>query len=279
MAWFRKDKKPLKAEDRRDLPGDVFEKCNGCGEILYREKLAQNLQVCPTCGHHFRIDAEQYVALLMDEGSFEEIDAGLRSGDPLSFKDLKPYTERLRAAEKKVGRLDAVLSGVGTVDGLPVALAVMDFRFIGGSMGSVVGEKIARAGRIALEKKTPLIVVNASGGARMQEGVISLMQMAKTSGVLARLHEAGLPYISIITDPTTGGVTASHAMLGDVNIAEPKALIGFAGPRVIEETIRQELPEGFQRAEFLLEHGMVDRIVDRRDLKLMVSRLLHHMTD
>lgn len=277
MAWFRKDKKPLKAEDRRDLPGDVFEKCNGCGEILYREKLAQNLEVCPTCGHHFRINAEQYVALLIDEGSFEEIDAGLRSGDPLSFMDLKPYSERLRAAEKKVGRLDAVLSGVGTVDGLPVALAVMDFRFIGGSMGSVVGEKIARAGRIALEKKTPLIIVNASGGARMQEGVISLMQMAKTSGVLARLHEAGLPYISIITDPTTGGVTASHAMLGDVNIAEPKALIGFAGPRVIEETIRQELPEGFQRAEFLLEHGMVDRIVDRRELKLTVSRLLQHM--
>ena len=279
MAWFRKDKKPLKAEDRRDLPGDVFDKCDGCGEILYREKLAQNLQVCPTCGHHFRIDAEQYVALLMDERSFEEIDAGLRSGDPLSFKDLKPYSERLRAAEEKVGRLDAVLSGVGTVEGMPVALAVMDFRFIGGSMGSVVGEKIARAGRLALAKKTPLIVVNASGGARMQEGVISLMQMAKTSGVLARLHEAGLPYISIITDPTTGGVTASHAMLGDVNIAEPKALIGFAGPRVIEETIRQELPEGFQRAEFLLEHGMVDRIVDRRDLKATVSRLLHHMMD
>ena len=176
-----------------------------------------------------------------------------------------------------MGRLDAVLSGVGTVDGLPVALAVMDFRFIGGSMGSVVGEKIARAGRVALEKKTAFIIVNASGGARMQEGVISLMQMAKTSGVLARLHEAGLPYISIITDPTTGGVTASHAMLGDVNIAEPKALIGFAGPRVIEETIRQELPEGFQRAEFLLEHGMVDRIVDRRELKLTVSRLLQHM--
>ncbi|MFV2006057.1 MAG: acetyl-CoA carboxylase, carboxyltransferase subunit beta [Longimicrobiales bacterium] len=277
MAWFRKDKKPLKAEDRRDLPGDVFEKCNGCGEILYREKLTQNLHVCPTCGHHFRIDAEQYVALLMDEGSFEEIDAGLRSGDPLSFKDLKPYPERLRAAEEKVGRLDALLSGVGTIDGLSVALAVMDFRFIGGSMGSVVGEKIARAGRVALEMKTPLIIVNASGGARMQEGVLSLMQMAKTSGVLARLHEACLPYISIITDPTTGGVTASHAMLGDVNIAEPKALIGFAGPRVIEETIRQELPEGFQRAEFLLEHGMVDRIVDRRELKLTVSRLLQHM--
>jgi acetyl-CoA carboxylase carboxyl transferase subunit beta len=277
LAWFRKDKKPLKAEDRRDLPGDVFEKCNGCGEILYREKLTQNFQVCPTCGHHFRIDADEYVALLMDEGSFEEVDAGLRSGDPLSFKDLKPYSERLRTAEEKVGRLAAVLSGVGTIDGLPVALAVMDFRFIGGSMGSVVGEKIARAGRVALEMKTPLIVVNASGGARMQEGVISLMQMAKTSGVLARLHEAGLPYISIITDPTTGGVTASHAMLGDVNIAEPKALIGFAGPRVIEETIRQELPEGFQRAEFLLEHGMVDRIVDRRDLKLTVSRLLQHM--
>ena len=279
MAWFRKDKKPLKAEDRRDLPGDVFEKCKGCGEILYREKLAQNLQVCPDCGHHFRIDAEQYVALLMDEGSFEEIDAGLRSGDPLSFTDLKPYPERQRAAEQKVGRLNAVLSGLGSMDGLPVALAVMDFRFIGGSMGSVVGEKIARAGRAALEKKTPLIIVSASGGARMQEGVLSLMQMAKTSGVLARLHEAGLPYISILTDPTTGGVTASHAMLGDVNISEPQALIGFAGPRVIEETIRQELPEGFQRAEFLLEHGMVDRIVDRRDLKLMVSRLLQHMVD
>lgn len=277
MAWFRKDKKPLKAEDRRDLPGDVFNKCDGCGEILYREKLRENLEVCPDCGHHFRIDADQYVAILLDEGSFEEIDAGLRSGDPLSFKDLKPYTDRLQAAEAKVGRLDAVLSGVGTMDGMPVVLAVMDFRFIGGSMGSVVGEKIARAGRLALERKIPLVVVSASGGARMQEGVFSLMQMAKTSAVLARLHDESLPYISVLTDPTTGGVTASFAMLGDVNVAEPQALIGFAGPRVIEETIRQELPDGFQRSEFLLEHGMVDRIVDRRELALTVSRLLQHM--
>ena len=277
MAWFRKDKKPLKAEDRRDLPGDVFNKCDGCGEILYREKLRENLEVCPDCGHHFRIDADQYVAILLDEGSFEEIDAGLRSGDPLSFTDLKPYRDRLQAAEAKVGRLEAVLSGVGTMDGMPVVLAVMDFRFIGGSMGSVVGEKIARAGRLALERKIPLVVVSASGGARMQEGVFSLMQMAKTSAVLARLHDEGLPYISVLTDPTTGGVTASFAMLGDVNVAEPQALIGFAGPRVIEETIRQELPDGFQRSEFLLEHGMVDRIVDRRELSLTVSRLLQHM--
>ena len=221
--------------------------------------------------------AERYVEILLDEGSFEEIDRDISSADPLEFQDLKAYVDRLKTAESKVGRKEAVLSGTGTLEGMAVTLAVMDFRFVGGSMGSVVGEKIARAGRVALDRKMPLIVVSASGGARMQEGIYSLMQMAKTSAVLARLHEAGLPYIAVLTDPTTGGVTASHAMLGDVNLAEPGALIGFAGPRVIEETIRQELPEGFQRSEFLLQHGMVDRIVDRRELKSQMATLLRHM--
>lgn len=279
MAWFRKDKKPLKAEDKRDVPADVFDKCEGCGEILYREKLAQNLNVCPHCGFHFRITADQYRALLLDEGSFVELDADLRSGDPLGFVDLKAYPDRVKAAEAKVGRRDAVLTGTGTLHGLEVAVAIMDFRFIGGSMGSVVGEKIARAGRAAEERGCPFLIVSASGGARMMEGIYSLMQMAKTSAVLARLHEAGIPYISILTDPTTGGVTASYAMLGDVHLAEPGSLIGFAGARVIEETIKQELPRGFQRAEFLKEHGMVDRIVDRRRLKGTIALILRHMSN
>lgn len=277
MAWFRKPKKPLQASDKRDLPGDVFYKCDGCGEILPREKLAQNLNVCPHCGFHYRVSARQYVDLLLDEGTFQELDAGLRSGDPLGFVDLKPYRDRLDAAHRKGGSGDAALSGHGLSDGIPVALAVMDFSFIGGSMGSVVGEKIARAGRFALERKTPFLVVSASGGARMMEGIFSLMQMAKTSAVLARLHEEGLPFISILTDPTTGGVTASYAMLGDVILAEPGALVGFAGPRVIEETIKQELPEGFQRAEFLERHGMVDRVVPRTELKDTVALLLRHL--
>ena len=277
MAWFRKEKKPLKASDRRDVPADVFEKCQGCGEIVYRERLVGNLSVCPHCGHHSRISAEEYIGILLDAGSFRETDTHLRSADPLEFNDLKPYPERIAAAELKVGRNNAVITGHGTLNGMEVCLAVMDFRFIGGSMGSVVGEKIARCGRLALEKNTPFIVLSASGGARMQEGVYSLMQMGKTSAVLSRLHEASLPLISICTDPTTGGVTASYAMLGDVNLAEPGALIGFAGPRVIADTIRQKLPEGFQRSEFLLEHGMVDRVVDRRDLKGMVSLILRHM--
>lgn len=277
MAWFRKDKKPLTAQDKRDVPSNVFDKCAGCGEILYRERLAQNLNVCPNCGHHLRVSAEEYVELLIDSGTFEELDDGLRAADPLRFRDLKPYRDRIAVAEAK-GKSEALLSGTGELDGIPVALAVMDFSFIGGSMGSVVGEKIARAGRVALERRMPLLVVSASGGARMQEGIYSLMQMAKTSAVLARLHEAGLPYFSILTNPTTGGVTASYAMLGDVNLAEPGALVGFAGPRVIEETIKQELPKGFQRSEFLLDHGMVDRVVDRRDLKETVALLLRHMT-
>lgn len=276
MAWFRKDKKPLNAQDRRDLPSDVFDKCPGCGEILYRERLAQNLNVCPTCGHHLRISADAYVSVLLDSATFEELDAGLRAADPLEFTDLKPYADRIRAAEAK-GKQEAVVTGIGRLDGIEIGLAVMDFSFIGGSMGSVVGEKIARLARIALEKELPLIIVSASGGARMQEGIFSLMQMAKTSAVLGRIHEAGLPFISVLTHPTTGGVTASFSMLGDVNLAEPGALIGFAGPRVIEETIRQELPEGFQRAEFLKEHGMVDRVVDRRELKAEIATLLRHL--
>lgn len=277
MAWFRKPKTRLQAGDRRDLPGDVWEKCPNCNEILYREKLKENWQVCPNCGQHLRLSAGGYVALLTDEGSFRETDRELRSGDPLSFVDLKPYRERLAQAERKNPHGDAVITGEGTLEGIPLQLGVMDFSFIGGSMGSVVGEKLARAGLRALEKRQPYIIVSASGGARMMEGIFSLMQMAKTSAVLAQLHEAGLPYVSILTDPTTGGVTASYAMLGDVNLSEPGALIGFAGPRVIEQTIKQELPEGFQRAEFLLEHGMLDRIVDRRQMKGEVARLLRHM--
>jgi acetyl-CoA carboxylase carboxyl transferase subunit beta len=275
MAWFRKDKKPLTAQDRREVPTDVFDKCPGCGEILYRERLAQNLNVCPTCGHHMRISAEAYLGILLDADSFEEHDGDLRAADPLVFHDLKAYPARIAAAESK-GKSEAVITGNGRIDGIDVAIAVMDFEFIGGSMGSVVGEKITRAAKRALEARMPLIVVSASGGARMQEGIYSLMQMAKTSAALARLHEAGIPFLSVLTDPTTGGVTASYSMLGDVNLAEPGALIGFAGPRVIEETIKQELPEGFQRAEFLRDHGMVDRVVDRRELKDVVALVLRH---
>ncbi|MBX6362574.1 MAG: acetyl-CoA carboxylase carboxyltransferase subunit beta [Gemmatimonadetes bacterium] len=277
MTWFRKEKQKLRAADRRDLPTDVFDKCPECGEILYRARLEQNVNVCPTCGHHRRIAADDYIRLLADEGSFEETEAELRSADPLGFVDLKPYTQRLEAAERATGRGDAVVTGLAELEGIPVALAVMDFEFIGGSMGSVVGEKIARVARRALDERRPLIIVSASGGARMMEGILSLMQMAKTSVALAELHEAGIPYISVLTNPTTGGVTASYGMLGDVNLAEPGALIGFAGPRVIEQTIKQELPSGFQRSEFLLEHGMVDHIVDRRMMKATLARLLRHM--
>lgn len=277
MAWFKKPKQKLRAADRREMPSDVFEKCPDCGEILYRARLEQNAFVCPVCGHHNRFPAEGYIRLLLDDEEFEELWPELRSSDPLTFTDLKPYTQRLETAERQTGQGDAVRTVSGTLDGIPVGLAVMDFDFIGGSMGSVVGEKIARLARRSLDEQKPLIIVSASGGARMMEGILSLMQMAKTSALLAMLHEAGLPFISILTNPTTGGVTASYAMLGDANLAEPGALIGFAGPRVIEQTIKQELPEGFQRSEFLLEHGMVDSIVDRRELKLMLSRLLRHM--
>lgn len=277
MSWFKKPKTPLQAADRRELPGDVWEKCPSCNEIVYREKLKENWQVCPNCGHHLRLPAREYVTLLIDEGTATEHDAELRSGDPLGFVDLKPYPERLTQARRKTGETDALVAVSGELHGTPVELAVMNFAFVGGSMGSVVGEKIARAGLRSLESGAPLIVISASGGARMMEGIFSLMQMAKTSAVLARLDEAGIPFVSLLTDPTTGGVTASYAMLGDVNLAEPGALIGFAGPRVIEQTIKQELPDGFQTSEFLLEHGMIDAIVDRRKMKAEVARLLRHM--
>jgi acetyl-CoA carboxylase carboxyl transferase subunit beta len=277
MAWFRKPKTRLQAADKRELPADVWEKCPSCGEILYREKLRDNWNVCPQCAYHLRLPAAQYVALLLDEGTVVEHDTELRSGDPLGFVDLKAYPDRLAAAERKTGQGDALIAAQGELEGIPLQVAVMNFEFIGGSMGSVVGEKIARAGVRALEERQPLIIVSASGGARMMEGIFSLMQMAKTSVVLAEMHEAGLPYVSVLTDPTTGGVTASYAMLGDVNLAEPGALIGFAGPRVIEQTIKQELPEGFQTAEFLLERGMLDGIVDRRQIKGEIARLLRHM--
>ena len=277
MAWFRKPKQPLKSADKRDLPPDVFQKCQGCGEIVYRERFTQNLKVCPECGFHSRISPEEYIAILLDHDTFVERDGEIRSADPLKFVDLKPYASRLEAAEEKLGPGDGIVVGEGELDGIPVCIGIMDFRFLGGSMGSVVGEKVARIARRSLELRVPLILISASGGARMQEGIYSLMQLAKTSAVLARIHEAGIPFISILTDPTTGGTTASFAMLGDVNLAEPGALIGFAGPRVIEETIKQELPDGFQRSEFLLEHGMVDRVVDRRGMKTRLALLLRHM--
>jgi len=277
MSWFRKPKRRLRAEDRRDLPTDVFDKCPSCGAILYRARLEQNLMVCPECDHHQRISAEEYLRLLLDNGEYIEHDTWIRSADPLGFVDLKPYSVRLEAAESSNGQGEAVRTVSGSLEGIPVALGVMDFEFIGGSMGSVVGEKISRLAKRSLDERKPLLITCASGGARMMEGILSLMQMAKTAGALALLHDEGIPYISILTNPTTGGVTASYAMLGDAIVAEPGALIGFAGPRVIEQTIKQELPEGFQRSEFLLEHGMIDRIVDRRSLKPTIARLLRHM--
>lgn len=276
MSWFKKPERKLVSQ-KRDLPADVWEKCDACGEILYSGRLAENFYVCPECGDHFRISAEEYVELLLDEGFAEEFDRELRSADPLGFEDSKPYEERIRSAEEEVGPGDAVRTGVGELDGRQVHLAVMQFKFIGGSMGSVVGEKVCRLVRRSAEQRSPLVIVSASGGARMQEGILSLMQMAKTSAALERLAEAKVPYVSVLTHPTTGGVTASFAMLGDVILAEPGALIGFAGPRVIKETIRQDLPEGFQRSEFLEEHGMVDRIVERADLKATIALLLKHM--
>jgi acetyl-CoA carboxylase carboxyl transferase subunit beta len=277
MTWFKKPQRKLRASDRRDLPTDVFDKCPECQEILYRARLEQNLFVCPHCGHHNRIAAEDYIRLLLDDGVYDELWGELRSTDPLGFVDLKPYPERLEAAERKTGHGEAVRTVTGRLDGIAVGLGVMDFDFIGGSMGSVVGEKVARLGNRCLETAEPLVIVSASGGARMMEGILSLMQMAKTSAVLAQLHDQRIPYVSLLTNPTTGGVTASYAMLGDVILAEPGALIGFAGPRVIKQTIKQDLPDGFQTSEFLMEHGMIDGIVDRRESKPTIARLLRHM--
>lgn len=277
MAWFRRTGSNIdEVAAPRDLPDGLWKKCDSCSEILYLKQLEENAYTCTKCGYHFRIGSHDYLTVLLDQDSFVELDKSLRSVDPLGFVDTKPYTDRIEQTIRKVGLYDAIRTGSGTIEGQPVVCGFMDFSFVGGSMGSVVGEKFVRAADAAIAKRCGFIVVSASGGARMQEGALSLMQLAKTSAKLADLAEAGLPFISIITDPTTGGVSASFAMLGDVNIAEPGALIGFAGPRVIEQTIRKKLPPGFQRSEFLLEHGFVDLIVHRRDMKHTVATLLSH---
>jgi acetyl-CoA carboxylase carboxyl transferase subunit beta len=278
MVWFRREKRrPVATTQRREPPSDVWVKCESCGEILYRRELARNLWVCGKCRHHFRVGAPDYVELLTDPGTFREADRDLLAVDALGFADRKPYVERLEEYRRRTGRNEAVLSGDAEVGGVAVSLAVMDFAFIGGSMGSVVGEKVARTIERGLADGRPVVIVSASGGARMMEGVLSLMQMAKTAALLAVLHERGIPFVSILTDPTTGGVTASYASLGDVVLAEPGARIGFAGPRVIKQTIGQDLPEGFQTSEFLLDHGLVDAVVDRTDLRPTLVRVLRHL--
>jgi acetyl-CoA carboxylase carboxyl transferase subunit beta len=277
MAWWSRDKDRLTtvAQDKKSVPRGIASKCEGCGEILLEQDLDDNLRVCVHCRFHLRMPTAARLAMILDEGSFVEADQGLRSGDPLEFRvDGKKYRDQLKAASKKAGEGDAYRSGSATLGGYPVEAGFFVFEFMGGSMGSVVGEKIARQFERALDTGHPAIVFTASGGARMQEGVLSLMQMAKTSAARSLLREANIPYISVLLHPTTGGVAASFAMLGDIIITEPKALIGFAGPRVIEQTIRQTLPEGFQRAEFLLEHGMVDLIVERHDMKQTLARIL-----
>ena len=280
MAWFKKARKPIgpaaeKPQSR--VPEGLWVKCPGCTQAIYNKDLATNVNVCPKCGHHFRIAAAERLKALFDGGRWTEHYANLVSTDPLQFTDTKPYRDRLQSTMKATGMKDACIVATGKLDGLAVVIAAMEYSFIGGSMGVVVGEKITRAIEMALSQRQPVVVISCSGGARMMEGALSLMQMAKVSAALARLDRAKLPFISILTDPTTGGVTASFAMLGDLNIAEPKALIGFAGPRVIEQTIRQTLPEGFQRSEFLLEHGFLDLVVDRRELKTMLGRVLRFM--
>lgn len=272
MAWFKR--KEPQIEKKVKIPEGLWVKCENCKEIIYKKELENNLKVCPKCKYHFRISAKERIGLLIDPNTFNELDSELKSNDPLGFKDTIPYKERLKENEKKSGLKEAAVYGDGKINGREVVLAVLDFAFMGGSMGTVVGEKVTRAAERAIEKGVPLIVVSSSGGARMQEGMLSLMQMAKTAQAIGRLKEAGLLYISVLADPTFGGVTASFAMLGDIIIAEPKSLIGFAGPRVIQETIKQQLPEGFQRAEFLLEHGMVDLVVERKELKNTIARLI-----
>ena len=272
MSWLQKTRETLKGGPRRDVPGGLWVKCEGCGEILYKKELEKTLWTCPKCDYHFRISAATFIPILTD--SFTELDREVVSMDPLNFKALKKYKDQLKTARQKTGMGDAIVTGEAALEGRAFYLGVMDFSFMGGSMGSAVGEKFARLGARALEHRRPLVISAQSGGARMQEGVLSLMQMAKTCVRLAELEDAGIPFISILTHPTTGGTTASFASLGDVIVAEPRAVIGFAGPRVIAQTIRQELPEGFQRSEFLLEHGMVDRVVDRKNLRSTLSFLL-----
>jgi acetyl-CoA carboxylase carboxyl transferase subunit beta len=278
MAWFKKARKPIAPAKQKAsrVPEGLWVKCPDCSQIIYKKDLDTNLGVCPKCGHHFRVTAAERLRMLLD-GDWVDHDAGLSSTDPLEFSDTKPYKKRLAASVETTGLKDAVIVASGAIEGIPSVVAAMEYGFIGGSMGVVVGEKITRAIERALDARCPIVIVCCSGGARMMEGALSLMQMAKICGALARLDRARVPYISVLTDPTTGGVTASFAMLGDLNIAEPKALIGFAGPRVIEQTIRQKLPEGFQRSEFLLEKGMIDLVVDRREMKALIARSLRFM--
>jgi acetyl-CoA carboxylase carboxyl transferase subunit beta len=275
MAWFTRSKENISPDSqKKDLPDGLWEKCPDCNEIIHKKQLEANLWTCLKCGYHFRIGSKEYIDIMLDKDSFKEIDRKMRSADPLDFEDTKKYKNRIDDTIKKLELNDAIKTGTGKINDRDVSFGCMDFQFIGGSMGSVVGEKTSRLIDKSYKNKVPLIIISASGGARMMEGAFSLMQMAKTSARLAKLAEAKIPYISILTDPTTGGTTASYAMLGDINIAEPRALIGFAGPRVIKQTIGKELPEGFQKSEFLLEHGFIDLVVSRKELKDTVSNLL-----
>ncbi len=280
MSWLNQAKKGIKVVgEKKEIPDNLWQKCPGCGDVLYHRELERNAWVCNSCNHHLRITTPQYLALLCDEGTWQETHLGITSRDPLEFKDSARYRDRLRATMKKTGREEAVVTGRCRIDGVPVQLGILDFEFMGGSMGSVVGEKLARLLQDAVSERCCAVVLSRSGGARMQESLLSLMQMAKTSAVLARLRAEGVPYVSVLTNPTTGGVTASFAMLGDVHLAEPGALIGFAGPRVIQQTINSELPEGFQSSEFLLEKGQIDLIVGRKELKARLGEILHWFTD
>ena len=281
MSWFAKIKAPKissKKKEARDYPDGLWTKCPACEEILLQTDIEKNLNVCPKCNYHFKITGMERIALVVDPDSFKEIDREIQPEDPLKFKDSKKYTDRIRAAQKKTGDIEGFLYGRAKIRKHDVVIGSFNFQFMGGSMGSVVGEKVTRTFELGLKHQCPVIVFNSSGGARMQEGILSLMQMAKSTAALSRLKQAGLPYFSILTDPTTGGVAASFAMLGDLILAEPKALIGFAGPRVIEQTIKEKLPEGFQRSEFLLEHGMIDRIVHRKDMRETMGKLLDTMS-
>jgi len=281
MAWFKKEKTPKQPQtDRRlKMPEGLWVKCAACREMVYKKEVIRHANVCPKCNYHFRIDARERLRMLLDDGRFEEFDNDIAPQDALGFKDVKRYVSRIADYQKRTGLKDAFISAIGSINGRQVVAGVMEFGFMGGSMGSVVGEKVTRCAERAIQERAPLIIVSCSGGARMQEGALSLMQMAKISAALARLDDAGLPFISILTDPTTGGVTASFAMLGDLIMAEPRALIGFAGPRVIEQTIRQKLPAGFQRSEFLIEHGMLDIIVERSRMKEVLASCLDFMRD
>jgi len=277
MSWLKRERTGIKSrgKPKPEVPEGLWTKCDGCGEALFQTVLEENLWTCPKCDHHFRVPARTYVGFLTDPDSFEERFADLEAGDPLEFRDAKmPYPDRLRTAQQETGMKDAALAGVASVGGKPVSLTVMDFFFMGGSMGSVVGEKVARSIEVAIDERRALIVVSATGGARMQEGILSLMQMAKTSALLARLQDSGLPFVSILTDPSTAGVLASYASLGDVIVAEPRSLVGFAGARVIRQTIGEDLPAGFQRSEFLLEHGQLDLVVERREMRETLRRIV-----